>query len=302
VPKVSQYYQLPTPVPFVDVRLEQDNRLFIEPSAIRAAARAGSRYAVEADQTLTSFFDQVLTSVRSTDIGRGLDLLTNLHEPNETRLGMTRIGVAGHGMGVGLARDLWKAMHANPACRDAILVGRLEDLAPYVDGVGPDLVSDLSTRVAFGVLADFTTEMIATFPALGRSVSTETERVWDIPSTSWISRSVSLPVVDGKRLLLVPTNWVWPRQLINAPSFYQVQALGRIQERLTQPPRFRGGRPTAPTKKMLRRDHPEVRPTNISQAIAAAGTGVSLTARHTEHVQSRFEDLQLQPNEVNALI
>lgn len=302
VPKVSTYYLVSSPVPFVDVRVERDNRLFVEPSAIKAAAALGDRYALAADRALTSFFGEVLDSVRRGDRPRGRRLLAHLHEPNETRLGMTRVGVAGHGMASGLADDLWTAMANNRACQRAALVGRIEDLAPYVDGVGPDLVSDLSTRIAFDVLVRFTTEMMGIYPALGVGASTAVENVWDVTTTRWVTERATLPVAAGKRLLLVPTNWVWHRQLLNAPSFYQVQALGRIQKSQTRPPRVRGGRPTGPTKKLLRRTHPRVRPTNISQAVDAADAGVNLTARHTVHVQERFKKICRPPSEINALI
>lgn len=300
--RVTQHYQISKPVPFVDVRVEQDNRLFLEPSAIRAAAAAGDPYAISADRNLTSFFDHVLDSARCNDLGRRSDLLQHLHEPNETRLGMTRVGVAGHGLGNELTAELWSSIRDNPACQEAVLVRRLEDLAPYVAGVGPDLISDLSTRITFGILAEFTASMIAVYPQLGIDVSRQREYTWDSAQGMWVSIDITLPVAAGKRLLLVPTNWVWPRQLITAPSFYQVQALGRIQDALTTPAPTPGQRPMAPTKESLRQAHPDVRRTNIDQALDAVDDGINLTARHTEHVQNRFEEIKMSPDEINRLI
>ena len=71
MPRVSEHFQLSTPVPFVDVRVEQDNRLFVEPSAIRAAAAAGDTYAVAAQHNLTSFAGQLLGTVHSGDEAAG---------------------------------------------------------------------------------------------------------------------------------------------------------------------------------------------------------------------------------------
>jgi hypothetical protein len=303
MPRVTEKYHLPPPVPFVDVRVEQDNRLFIEPSAIRFAARLGDPYAAAADQIIKSFFDEVLISVRGSNLARGMYLMGNLHEPNETRLGMTAVGVAGHGMGPKLANDLWIEMHGNPACQTAVLVHRIEHLALYVEGVGPDLISDLTTRIAFGVLIDFTSEMMRLYPSLAAHTSTKIEQVWDIHTASWLPRSATLPDIDGDRLLLVPVNWVWSRQLLNAPSFYQVQALGRIQDELTQPAKRPGDRPLAPTKNTIRRAHPKVRPTNISQAVAAAEKdGVSLTDRHANYVLGRYKSNQMSAEEINNLL
>lgn len=295
-------YGLPRPVPFLDVHVERDNLMFIEPSRVRVAARSGDQYAAAALSAVTSYFDEVLDTVRTNDRARGLVLLENLHEPNETRLGMTRVGVAGHGVGAELARQLWVAMRRNPTCCNAIIVRRIEDLAPFVDGVGPDLISDLMTRIVFGVLADFTADMVSQYPQLSRCTSLADELVWDVPARGWAGRTIELPVAAGQRLLLVPTNWAWPRQLLTASSFYQVQALGRIQDKLTVVPSRRGARPIAPRKLDLRVEHPNVRPTNIEQALDAAQAGISLTDRHATHLQSRIKREVLTSEQVNALI
>ena len=300
--RVSSHFNLLRPVPFVDVHVERDNRLFVEPSAIRFAAAAGDSYAQAAELRFTTFFDEVLGSARRYDRPRGLDLLGRLHEPNETRLGMTRVGVNGHGVGSGLADNLWQEIRDNPACSRAVLVRRIEDMAPYIQRIGPDLISDLCTRIAFDVLLDFTASMMIQYPDLGRRTSVCPEDVWDSDGLRWATRRERLPTVDGKRLLLVPTNWVWPHQLLNAPSFYQVQALGRLQRLRTQPPRTRGGRPVAPTKYSLRYQYPGVRPTNVRQAVAAIDEGINLTDRHASRVQRRLAGKQKTAEQVNALI
>jgi hypothetical protein len=215
---------------------------------------------------------------------------------------MTQVGVAGRGMGAQLAADLWDEMQANPACQRAAVVQRIEDLAPFVDRIGPDLISDLATRIAFGVLAEFTADMMRRYPQLAAGSTTADERVWDIPMTRWRKRAVTLPVADGRRLLLIPTSQVWMRQVITAPSFYQVQALGRIQDMLTRPPRRVGGLPIVPRKMDLRPAHPRIRPTNIEQAVAAADEGVSLTARHAVRLRHRLTSQQLTPEQVNRLL
>jgi hypothetical protein len=68
-------------------------------------------------------------------------------------------------------------MRVNPAGQNVIVVQRLEDLTPFIDGVGPDLISDLMTRIESGVLIDFTRDMMATYPQLARRVSTRDGQV-----------------------------------------------------------------------------------------------------------------------------
>lgn len=215
---------------------------------------------------------------------------------------MTQDGVAGHGMGAQLAGDLWEEMRTNPACRSAAVVQHIEDLAPFIDRIGPDLISDLLTRITFGVLADFTADMMTRYPQLTSGSTIATEQVWDITTARWANERLPLPVANGQRLLLIPANWVWERQLFTARSFYQVQSLSRIQDLLTQPARRIGERALAPRKIDLRPNYPEIRPTNINQAVAAAEDGVSLTARHAVHVQERLAQRSLTADEINRLI
>ncbi len=303
VPQVTSHYRLSGPVPFVNVWVEQDNRLFIEPSAIRAAARDGDRWAIAAEKQLLSYFAQVMHTVRNNQYQRGVALLARLREPNETRLGMSRVGVAGKGMRWVLADQLWRELRRNPVCQRAALVGRIEDLAPYVDRIGKDRISDACTRIAYDVLIEYTNEMMQIYPSLNHHVSTEEESVWSPTQLRWVAQQATLPVAAGKRLLLVPTSFVWPLQLLNAPSMYQVQALGRIQDAQTQPPLTRGGRPSAPSKKLLARHHRAIRPTNIAQAVDAYDNDqINFTQLHTRHVQNRFQRIRLNPEAVNALL
>ena len=299
--RVTQHYNIGGAVPFVDVHIEQDSELFLEPSAIRAASRAGDLYAARADQRLVSFVREMLDSTHRGDWPRGQYLLAPLHEPNETRLGMTAAGAAGRGFASGKGRELWRSIQRNRACQDQLIVNRLEDLTLFVDGVGPDLVSDLVTRVAFDVLADYTSAMCSLYPQLAVGETTRLEPVWDTGTRMWVPQSLTLPVASGKRLLLIPTGWVWTRQLLNAQSFYRLEALGRIQEQRTVSARS-GGRPLVPTKKSLEVDYPAVRPTNITQAVEAAEQGIRLVILHTSYVQQRWAAIQLDADKINGLI
>lgn len=299
--RVTQHYDIAGSVPFVDVHVEQDSELFLEPSAIRAAATAGDQYAARADRQLASFAGELLDSTYTGDWPRGRNLLEPLHEPNETRLGMTAVGAAGHGFALGKAQELWRSIQRNRACQDQLIVNRLEDLTLFVDGVGPDLVSDLATRVTFDVLADYTSAMCARYPQLADGETTRIESIWDATAGRWTTQLITLPVAAGKRLLLVPTNWVWTRQLLNARSFYQIKALGRIQEQQTVPAQL-GQRPIVPTKKSLEADHPAVRPTNITQAVEAVNEGIRLVLLHTTYVQHRFAEIKLNADDINRLI
>lgn len=135
--RVTDLYGIAGPVPFVDLYVDRDNLLFLAPSAIRNAT---DPLGLHADGQLVDYFNEVLrcrVSPHPADHTKGRGLLQQLHEPNETRLGMSARGVAGHGFGDELGDRLWDELAHNPACRAAALT-RLEDLRPFVDGVDPE--------------------------------------------------------------------------------------------------------------------------------------------------------------------
>src|SRR5215217_6724772 len=165
-PRLSTLFAIPAP-PLVDVRPERDNRIFIDPSAIRASAAAGHKHATTADKTLRTFFGYIAAASQSShavDQAHGARLLTQLREPNQTRLGMSRNGHRGKGMADGKGAQLWKMIRDNEVCR-ASAVPRLEHVPLFVPGMGSDLMSGAVTQIVWPVLVAFTHEMRATYSA-----------------------------------------------------------------------------------------------------------------------------------------
>lgn len=261
--RVTQLFAIQGPVPFVDVDVDNDNRLFLDPSAIRNATDSLGR---RAHHQLMSFFTEVLRCRASTspvDHAKGRSLLQQLHEPSETRLGMAATGVAGHGFGDELGDRLWDELAANRACQAAAMT-RLEDLRLFVDGVGNDLISDLTTRVVFDVLVDFTQQMTSAYPALAQHVTSEVVDTWDSTSQSWTPTSITLPLVSGRQLLLVPKGWVYWRALMDPFVFYNRFGTETVQqERSTYDQQ---GRRVGPSKAALKTEFKHVRGLNNQQA------------------------------------
>ncbi len=287
--RVSTKFAISTPVPFVDVHLERDNRLFIDPSAIRNGSDPRSR---RAHSLLVDFFTEVLRLRASTlpaDHSKGQALLNGLHEPNQTRLGMSAVGVSGKAFGTGLADDAWDVLGANPAARAAVIT-RLEHLPIFITKVGPDLISDLTTRILFGLLVDFTVEMVALYPSLGTRQTTETIDIYDPVSHRWISRSVTLPFVPPHQLLLVPKAWVYWRLLMEPEPFYNRFATETVRvERSVRDPR---GRLRGPSKKALNVEFRDHRNLNVRQAVKYKETeNRNLVTEYQEFVDRNFEAL-----------
>ncbi|OLT01444.1 hypothetical protein BJF90_32045 [Pseudonocardia sp. CNS-004] len=287
--RVSAYFGLAQPLQFVDVHVDRDNLLFLDPSMIRMC-RKSDPLAGRAHDQLVGFMSEVThlrACVRADAQARGLELLQHLHEPNETRLGMSRHGVGGHGFGAGLGERLWEELRTNVACRAAALT-RLEDLALFIDDVGDDLVSDMTTRVIFNVLVEFTRQMMLQFPALTVGATIERVEVWDPTRTAWTTSDVQLPYAAGRQLLLVPKRWVFWRTVMDPDAFYNRFGTATVQAERTT---YKDGQRYAPPKWSLREEFPNIKKLNRTQAAKYKQAGEDLVVQYRNQVDQRFAPL-----------
>lgn len=287
--RVTTRFGITGPVPFLNVHVERDNMLFLDPSAIRNSTHP---LALRAQSQLQSYFGEVLrcrASVSPLDQVNGLAILQELHEPNETRLGLSVKGVQGHGWGDEMGERLWDELGGNAACRAASLT-RIEDLALFIDKVGDDLISDMTTRVVFDVLADFTKQMMTRYPVLAGAVAQVSARAWDAATLSWIDTSVALPDVSPHPLVLVPKNWVFWRMLMDYGAFYNRFSTTTVQdERATYDQRT--GRRLVPSKKQLNNEFSDRKGLNNRQAAKNMDNSRDLVAEYRAEVDSDYEPL-----------
>lgn len=203
IQRVSDYYELPYKqgeLPFVDVDIHGDTRLYIDPRAIHLLPTA---WGDECVTLLQDFFQSVLVAIRE---GRDADakrLLQGLREPNETHLGLSRGTQArGRGLGNGLADDVWSTLTRSQAARTGLLVD-LEDAALMVEGIDRDIISDITTNIIRGPLIRFTQEMCQEY-GIPTEPGIDSGAQWDYARKEWVTTHVNLPRTDGGKLLLVP--------------------------------------------------------------------------------------------------
>ena len=298
---VTQVYGITQPVPFLDVNVDSDNQLFLDPNAIR---NGGDTYSRRGHDQLVDFFSEVLMCARSNNAtlrAKGERLLQSMHEPNETRLGYTRHGSKGHGFAEGMGTRLWSEIRANPTLHSGTGTGmsiqaavllRLERVPLFIKRVDRDMISDLTTRITFNVLADFTTHMMSTYPTLANGAVTRTHDVWDNSISDLTSAPITLPAVDGKQLLLVPTYWVFWRLVMDPESFYNRYATQVIQDEQT----IYGsdGKPSKPTKASIKNQNPDHKGTNVRQATKyAREQDRDLAGEYEAEIDELFEPMDV---------
>ena len=238
MPNLSKYYNFKSPFEFLNVDVADDNRLFLDPHALRIE-KGPSPFGREARERMDSFFDEIVGCVLSpsrTEAQRGLGLLQHFNEPKETRLGLSRSGIDGHGGADEVGAWIWHTLSTDArALIDVGIFKRVEHIPLFVDGIDKDITSDLTTRIIFEPLAKFTQAMVKKYPEFTRGshrINAYIRPVWNVAQKRWIKKSLELPVAEGKPLLLVPKYWARPYLLMRYRRYYDTALLNWVQDQL----------------------------------------------------------------------
>jgi hypothetical protein len=236
MPILSRYYGLSGPLEFLDVDVANDNRLFLDPHAIRIE-RGPAPFSSQAKKCITTFFDEIVACVMSpqrSEAERGLDLLQHFNEPKETRLGLSQKGFDGRGGDEDVGTWIWDVLSKDVEA--LIKVGILkwiEDVPVFVEGIDKDITSDLTTRIIFEPLVKFTQAMLNKYPEFtqgSHEVRSFQRQVWSPSRSRWRLKPLDLPIAWDKPLLLVPKYWARPRLLMSTGRYYETSLLSYVQE------------------------------------------------------------------------
>lgn len=226
--RVSEHYALGLTQPsldFVDVRLDTDVKLFIDPTALNLL---DTEWGARCRGLIHDYFSLVLEHITDGDHRRAKSLLAMLSEPNETHLGLSRQQSQGRGMGNGLADKMWQALSDSSAVRTG-LIKDLEDAALMIDGIASDVISDIVTNIIREPLLEYTAEMARqhNIPLEER----QTRKVWNSFEKSWEVKTLPQIIVDGRqRLMLVPKAIVRKSITYDAGQYYNKYLLEQLQD------------------------------------------------------------------------
>ena len=208
---------------FVDIPLDTDIKLFVDPYAISIREED---WFVECSELIVSYFNKLIASIRNKDKFTSLKLLNNLSEPNETHFGHSIDYSQGNGVGPIQGNDLYKALNSSKA----VETGDLNDLADcnlMIDGIGPDKVSDIAINIIRKKLAIYTKEQCELYNIETRRCSLKPH--WDKELNNWKNDYYDLPVYNGNAILLCPKLIVRYHLLLNDKEFYKKDILEFLQ-------------------------------------------------------------------------
>lgn len=222
---VSEYMGIPylghEHFDFVDVRLNQDNRLFLDPCLIELSQ---DPWCKNAAVTMQRYFDCLFDAIRNGTLHTS-NLLTHAHEQNATKLGYGN-GQNGKGKTAAGLYDslspLFTLVHQIPT------ITKAEDIPLLVQKFAEDNLSDLLTNVLHDELYQFTAEQMALYGCPPQD--DVTYYTFDAKTCTWIKVKRRGWLYNGKELLLVPKSIVRKRYLFNPRQYLSLIIIERMME------------------------------------------------------------------------
>lgn len=205
---------------FVDVAINDDNLLFIDPCLIENAVDAWS---VKAAAHIKSYFDKLYEAYKDRDRKTKRQLLSHAGEQNATHLGY---GNGNNGKGNTADGLLYIFRPMENLISQINTVGKAQDLPLLIPGFAEDGMSDLLTNILHECLSDFTVEQMQKhgIPSNG-TVSFYT---WDMQHEEWKMIERPSYLVKGKELLLVPKWIVRKNYLFGVNQYFMRVILERM--------------------------------------------------------------------------
>jgi hypothetical protein len=226
--RVSDHFKLRRSQPyldFVDVRLDTDIEVFVDPTALRTLS---SPWGHECASLVQHYFEAVLARIKAGQHDQARALVSVLSERNEFHLGFSAGKSQGHGFGVESAQWVWDALSKSLASRSGLLKD-LEDTCLLIEGIGRDMVSDAVCNIIRGPLIKYTQDMCE-FYGIPITPNVASGPVWNSQTEIWESHFVPLPVTKQGHLVLVPKLLVRHQLSYEYQEYYRHYLLPVMQQ------------------------------------------------------------------------
>ncbi|HVT27120.1 MAG TPA: hypothetical protein VHE81_03795 [Lacipirellulaceae bacterium] len=225
--RVSTFFKLNRTQPtldFVDVDVTNDLKAFIDPWAIR---HVESEWTDQCVSLIQNYFSALLRCAQKNDEAGAAAILRPLKEPNETHLGLSKGRSKGRALGPYLVKEVWARLRSSKAISSGLLED-IEDTMLLIDKIGPDIISDITSNILRGPLIAYTQDMCQ---AVGIKLIPDVDSgpIWSAARQRWENSPVSLPVVGGKKLILVPKIIVRRRLEYDVGEYYNTYILEHLQ-------------------------------------------------------------------------
>ncbi len=214
-PKGHQHYD------FVDVNLNDDNQLFIDPCRIEESSHPIAEQCIK---TLHSFFDIFFIAYRDKSVDLKHQILSHASEENSTYLGYGYPGKGNTAEGlISTFAPLDKLVDAIPT------ISVSQDLPVLLAGFAEDGMSDLITNILHFELNQYTLNQLAKY----KKQPTETTDFysWDSSTQSWkLYSNQPCYTYNNRPIMLVPKVFVRKNYLFSTSQYMRRIIVERIRE------------------------------------------------------------------------
>lgn len=225
--RVSEYFNLGKTQPyldFVDVRLDTDIAVFIDPTALMSLK---STWGHECASLVKIYFEVVLDRIKTEQHGDARKLVSSLNERNEFHLGYSTGRSRGHAFGAKSATSVWNALSKSQASTSGLLRD-LEDTCLLIEGIGPDMISDAVCNILRGPLIRYTQDMCQYYD-IPLTSGIDSGPIWNPVFETWQSDFVSLPMTKEGKVILVPKVLVRQNLSYRFDKYYRHYLLPQMQ-------------------------------------------------------------------------
>lgn len=226
--RVSEFYDLGKTQPslsFLDVDVENDVKLFVNARALRLLETDWGEHCTH---LLKDFFTEVIKLIREGKDQRALEILSQLKEPNETHLGLSRGKSDGRCLGPEKAKQIWNSLRLSKAVKSGLLKD-LEDTVLLIDGVSSDILSDIITNIIRGPLITYTQNTCEEY-GIPMADEVASGPVWNPNKKTWEYDFVQLPNPKDAKLILLPKSIIRLHMDYNVEQYYRHYVLEKLKE------------------------------------------------------------------------
>lgn len=210
---------------FVDVDINKDFPVYLNPFVFSSREDV---FSMDAIRVVKSFFQYNLDLIQSGNIEEARKNFNFLNEPKETCLGMSKGKPRGKGMGRDNSEEVFESILNSGAVQSGI-VDDLEDAAIFIDGIGKDKVSDMTTNIIRKNLIIYTQNQCK-LHNIPMRVDTASGMYWDISTQAWKQEFTEMLVIEDRKILLVPKGVVSYVEEFNHDKYHQHYALNFLQD------------------------------------------------------------------------
>lgn len=283
-------------IEFLDITLNPDTKLFIDPCLIETHT---DKWSLAAKSTIDSYFGKFyeIYRTRQNDDDIKLKLFEHAHEINATKLG--------YGNGNNGKAKTAQGMLETFSVIDNLFAKKIDlshpiDLSLMIGGFAEDCLSDMLTNILFKVLNDFTLAQCGKHGITSIAKPQRMYHYWDCQVNDWMPYQGNCLIVDTNPILLVPKWFVRPNYYYNTSQYFSMVILGKIQEEKVS---FDlKGKEIKPSKKSLEKELIYVNKDKLLAAIAYTEKHPDLLIGYHNRIPIAYKNRAMKDETLDSIL